>query len=165
MLLWWDATNLIYGSTNNPFDLSRIAGGSSGGEAALLTSAGTLFSLGMHSDRSNYDCHDDMIPFLLGSDLGGSIRIPSSFCGVFGHKPSPYVVSCDGMWPEIPPPLLPYGTFGPLSRYASELKIGLKAMAIPSALKFLKLDDEVDLTSLKVYLMESEVKVLPHITE
>ena len=59
--------NPIFGCTTNPHDNARSPGGSSGGEAALLSAGGS--------------------PLGLGSDLAGSIRIPSAFCGIFGFKP------------------------------------------------------------------------------
>ena len=68
MLGDWQSDNPLYGTTNNPWDLSRTAGGSTGGgAAAVATGLGAL---------------------ALGSDLSGSIRIPAHFCGVYGHKPS-----------------------------------------------------------------------------
>ena len=76
-LLWWDSCNNIYGRTNNPYDKSRIAGGSSGGEAALIAAAGTVCGM--------------------GTDIGGSIRIPAFCCGVFGHKPTPFIIPINGM--------------------------------------------------------------------
>ena len=64
----WQAANPIYGRTNNPHDLGRSPGGSSGGGAAALAAG--------------------MVPLEFGSDIGGSIRVPAHFCGVFGHKPT-----------------------------------------------------------------------------
>jgi len=61
--------NRVYGATVNPFDLTKSASGSSGGSAAALAA--------------------DMVPLATGSDLGGSLRTPASFCGVVGHRPSP----------------------------------------------------------------------------
>jgi fatty acid amide hydrolase 2 len=70
--LWIESFNRLYGSTRNPYDGARAAGGSSGGEGAAVGSGGS--------------------PFGVGSDIGGSIRVPAFFCGVFGHKPSPGLV-------------------------------------------------------------------------
>lgn len=136
ILLWWDSTNLIYGQTKNPFDLSRVAGGSSGGEAALLSSCGSVLGI--------------------GSDLGGSIRIPSALCGIFGHKPSPSAVSMVGMWPPVNEAFAAYGTFGPMSRYAGDLVLGLKGMCEDEVLNKLRLDEEVDLSQVKVFWSDTE---------
>lgn len=68
MCMVGDTLNRIYGSTANPYDTRRTSGGSSGGEGALIAAAGSLVGI--------------------GTDLGGSIRIPSLFCGIFGHKPT-----------------------------------------------------------------------------
>ncbi|HEY0818764.1 MAG TPA: amidase family protein, partial [Rhizobacter sp.] len=64
----WQTVHPLYGRTNNPLDLKRSPGGSSGGSAAALASC--------------------MVPLELGSDIGGSIRVPAHFCGLYGHKPS-----------------------------------------------------------------------------
>ena len=69
LTLWIESENRLYGRTNNPYDWSRTAGGSSGGEGAAVGSGGSAFGI--------------------GGDIGGSIRIPALFCGVFGHKPRP----------------------------------------------------------------------------
>ncbi len=61
--------NSLYGTTNNPYDLSRTVGGSSGGAGCIVSAAG--------------------VPFAIGSDIGGSIRLPSFMNGIFGHKPTP----------------------------------------------------------------------------
>ncbi|XP_035232298.1 fatty-acid amide hydrolase 2-A-like [Stegodyphus dumicola] len=68
LCMWWESANLAFGMTKNPYDITRTVGGSSGGEAALITAAGGIMGI--------------------GSDLAGSIRIPSSFSGIYGHKPS-----------------------------------------------------------------------------
>src|SRR5262245_6583487 len=79
MLADWQTYNSIHGTTNNPWDLTRTPGGSTGGGAAAV--AAGLGAL------------------TIGSDLSGSIRIPASFCGVFGHKPSLNLVSMEGFQP------------------------------------------------------------------
>lgn len=136
MLLWWDSSNVLYGSTKNPYDLSRIAGGSSGGEAALLAASGTAFGL--------------------GTDIGGSIRIPSAFNGVFGHKASPRIVSSDGMYPEVTEGLVPFVSFGPIAKRAHELPLLLEAMADKNEIPRLRLNESVDMQSLKMFWMENE---------
>jgi fatty acid amide hydrolase 2 len=68
LCMWLESNNRVYGRTNNPYDPARIAGGSSGGEGAIVAAGAS--------------------PFGLGSDVGGSIRLPAFFNGIFGHKPS-----------------------------------------------------------------------------
>jgi len=84
LTLWIESDNRLYGRTNNPYDVARTAGGSSGGEGAAVGSGGS--------------------PFGLASDIAGSIRIPSLFCGVFGHKPSPGLVPNTGHYPMLSTP-------------------------------------------------------------
>ena len=74
--------NHFYGTTKNPHDLSRIAGGSSGGSASAVAS--------------------DMAPIALGTDTGGSIRTPSSLCGIVGLKPTHGSISLSGVFPNTP---------------------------------------------------------------
>ncbi len=106
--------NEIYGVTNNPWDLERTPGGSSGGSAASLASG--------------------MTPLELGSDIGGSIRIPAHFCGLFGHKPSYNIVSEVGHLPP-PPGHTSVGNglsvAGPLARSPEDLEIALDILAFP----------------------------------
>ncbi len=106
--------NPLFPTTNNPFDESRTAGGSSGGAAAALAAG--------------------MTPLELGSDIGGSIRHPANWCGVFGHKSSFGIIPARG---HIPPPPGWLGTpdlsvFGPLARCAEDLALGLSILAGPS---------------------------------
>lgn len=133
MAMWWDSSNPVYGRTNNPYDLSRIPGGSSGGEAALLASAGSVVGI--------------------GSDIAGSIRIPSNFCGVFGHKPTPFVVSTQGMYPLVKGDREKLLGLGPMTRYSIDLIPMLKILAGAKAGK-LRLDEPVDFSKLKVYYVE-----------
>tara|TARA_B100001179_G_scaffold52982_1_gene36027 strand:- start:175 stop:1629 length:1455 start_codon:yes stop_codon:yes gene_type:complete len=116
--------NDIYGTTNNPWDLTKIPGGSSGGSAAALAAGLTGFES--------------------GSDIGGSIRNPAHYCGVFGHKPT---------WGLLPPRghALPGGVaqpdlsvIGPLGRSAEDLETGVMVMAGPDEIQSagLKLDLE-----------------------
>jgi amidase len=110
--------NPVYGTTHNPWDLSRTPGGSSGGSAAALAAGFT--------------------PLELGSDLGGSIRVPSNFCGVFGHKPTFGLVPRYGHIPPMPgrvPPesmhLIPLFVAGPMARSADDLEIALEVLITP----------------------------------
>src|SRR5215472_16100413 len=115
--------NAIYGATNNPWDLSRTPGGSSGGSAAALAAGLT----GIEA----------------GSDIGGSIRIPAHFCGVFGLKPTWGVVAPKG---QALPGSYAYSdmsVIGPLGRGADDLELALDAMAGP---------DEIDGVAWKVDL-------------
>jgi amidase len=99
--------NPVFGATRNPYDLTRSAGGSSGGAAAAL-------ACGMH-------------PLADGSDLGGSLRNPASFCNVVGMRPSPGRVP---KWPDLLP-WLPLGVQGPMARTVADVTLGLSVLAGP----------------------------------
>ena len=109
--MWIESSNRLYGRTNNAYDPKRTAGGSSGGEGAAV---GAGFA-----------------PFGLGTDIGGSIRLPAFFNGVFGHKPSPGVIPCSGHFPGpggsgAPAEML---AAGPLARRAEDLMPFVRAVA------------------------------------
>jgi len=112
LTLWIEATNRIYGRTNNAYDRRRTAGGSSGGEGSAV---GAGFA-----------------PIGLGTDFGGSIRIPAFFNGVFGHKPSGRLVPHTGHFPaptgEVGQGML---GVGPLARRAEDLWPVIVAIAGP----------------------------------
>lgn len=138
-LLWWDTNNRLYGRTNNPYDLSRISGGSSGGEAAILSSGGSVIGL--------------------GSDIGGSIRIPTFFCGLFGHKPSSHLTDLSGVYPYCGHPTREkFFVIGPICRYAIDLKLVLKQIIgdNKTILSELKLDKPVDLKKSKFYFLYND---------
>jgi amidase len=110
--------NYVYGTTNNPWDLSRTPGGSSGGSAAALAAGFT--------------------PLELGSDIGGSIRFPANYTGVFGHKPTFGIVPRWGHIPQMPDwvpmhkmPMLPLFVVGPLARSADDLELALEVLTAP----------------------------------
>ena len=103
--------NDIYGITGNPWDLKKTPGGSSGGSAAALAAG--------------------FCSLEAGSDIGGSIRNPAHYCGVFGHKPSHGIIPSSGheLIPNVPEPDL--SVCGPLARSAKDLEIALDVMAGP----------------------------------
>ncbi len=109
MAATYESENFVFGRTNNPHDLSRTPGGSSGGEAAAV-SAG-LSAAG------------------LGSDLTGSIRIPAHFCGIFGLKPTAGTVPGDGHCPEMIGRLKEAAAFGPLARFTQDLALLFEVLA------------------------------------
>jgi amidase len=103
--------NPLHGLTRNPWDGTRTPGGSSGGAAAALAAGFTALEL--------------------GSDIGGSIRIPSHYCGVYGHKPSYGIVPGRGHIPPMPGERLapPLAVVGPLARSADDLALALGVVA------------------------------------
>jgi amidase len=105
--------NEVYGTTNNPYNLDHTPGGSSGGSAAALAMGFT--------------------PLELGSDIGGSIRVPAHYCGVMGHKPSFDIVPAHGQIPGLPGTLsqADLAVAGPLARTAGDLELALDVMAGP----------------------------------
>jgi len=135
MNLWFDSYNLLHGRTNNPYDRSRIPGGSSGGEGALISAAGSVVGV--------------------GSDLAGSIRIPCHFCGIFGHKPTPGSISMDYSFPSCGGDRSMLRAIGPMARYACDLKPMLKLMITePEARAKMRLDEYVDLNKIKIFFIE-----------
>lgn len=129
----WESYNNLHGQTNNPYDTSKTAGGSSGGEAALLGAAGSIMGL--------------------GTDLGGSIRLPSFFCGVFGHKPSRGIVPIDGLYPPMKEQASEFAVTGPMARYATDLRQMIKVLGGKEISRQLKLDEPVNFKCIKVYYM------------
>jgi amidase len=109
----WQSANPIYGQTNNPWDLGRSPGGSSGGGAAALAAG--------------------MVPLEFGSDIGGSIRVPAAFCGVYGHKPSFSLVPAKGHQPPGTPDGagIELAVVGPMARTAADLERALGVVAGP----------------------------------
>jgi amidase len=115
MLSDWQSYNPIHGVANNPWDLARTPGGSTGGGAAAVA-AGLGF-------------------LTLGSDLAGSIRIPAHFCGVYGHKPSLNLVDMTGFqpgpWDGSPGYPMDLSVVGPLARSARDLSLALEVLGGP----------------------------------
>lgn len=116
----WQSFNPLYGTTKNPWDPTATPGGSSGGAAAALAAG--------------------FVALELGSDIGGSIRAPAHFCGIFGHKPTSGLVSGEGHAPpgmSGPAPSFPFmdmAAFGPMARSARDLELALPILAAPTKL-------------------------------
>lgn len=106
--LWWETSNLVFGRTSNPHDPQRTSGGSSGGEAVAVATG--MSSLG------------------LGSDLGGSIRLPAHYCGVVGFKPTHGRVPITGHFPET---LQRFMHAGSLTRSVRDAALALAVLEGP----------------------------------
>lgn len=115
---WFETSNAVYGTTSNPYNYKKTAGGSTGGEGALIASSCSVFGL--------------------GSDVGGSVRIPAFFCGVFGHKPTNKTIPFTGHFPHTPESLsrmptenYPLTTMGIMTRKASDLDFLMRLYSYP----------------------------------
>jgi amidase len=104
-----ECSNLVYGRTNNPWDLERTPGGSSGGEAAIIAAGGS--------------------PLGLGSDAGGSIRWPAHCCGIAGIKPTSGRVPRTGHWPPFGGVFAAVTQIGPMARSVDDLVLTLPILA------------------------------------
>lgn len=111
LLMAWETDNLLYGRTNSPWDMKRTPGGSSGGEAAAIAA-------GMSAGG-------------VGSDGGGSIRVPAHFSGICGLKPTPGRIPATGHFPPSGGPFAFLGVVGPMARTVSDLKILFEIMQGP----------------------------------
>jgi fatty acid amide hydrolase 2 len=146
LTMWIESDNRVYGRTRNAYDPKRIAGGSSGGEGSAVGSAGS--------------------PVGLGSDIGGSIRGPAFFNGVFGHKPSPGTVPNTGQFPTTRGEAAFLLTIGPLTRRAEDLMPVTRVIAGPDGEDERCVERElldpagVDLASLRV-LVADDASLIP----
>jgi Asp-tRNA(Asn)/Glu-tRNA(Gln) amidotransferase A subunit family amidase len=111
LLMAWETDNLLHGRTNNPWDLDRTPGGSSGGEAAAIAA-------GMSAGG-------------VGSDGGGSIRVPAHFSGICGLKPTPGRIPSTGHFPPSGGPFALIGVVGPMARTVGDLKLLFEIMQGP----------------------------------
>jgi amidase len=113
----WQSYNAVYGASNNPYDPTRTPGGSSGGSAAALAAGFGSISL--------------------GSDIGGSLRVPAHFCGVTAHKPTWALAPSRGQTPPFVPPLpgdIDLAVIGPMARNVADLVTVLDIIAGPDPL-------------------------------
>ena len=111
LLMAWETDNLLYGRTNSPWDLDRTPGGSSGGEAAAIAA-------GMSAGG-------------VGSDGGGSIRVPAHFSGICGLKPTPGRIPATGHFPPSGGPFALIGVVGPMARTVADVKALFEVMQGP----------------------------------
>jgi len=111
MSLGYETDNLVFGRTNNPYDLGRTPGGSTGGESAIVAAGGS--------------------PLGLGCDGGGSIRLPAHYCGIAGLKPSIGRVPRTGQWPPEDGVSDSLKQVGPMARYVEDLVLTLPLLAGP----------------------------------
>ncbi|PVD28222.1 hypothetical protein C0Q70_10809 [Pomacea canaliculata] len=135
LCMWYESANRVYGRTKNAYDDTKIVGGSSGGEGCIISAGASLIGV--------------------GSDIGGSIRMPAFFNGVFGHRPSKDLVCNDGQHPPATGGQIELLSTGPICRYAEDLPLALRIMAGPTANK-IRLDTEVDLSKLRVLSMDDD---------
>lgn len=113
LMIWHECDNPVYGRTNNPWDLSRTPGGSTGGEAAIIAARGS--------------------PLGLGNDLGGSIRVPCHFCGVHGLKPTTQRLPRGGSRSTLRGMETILTQAGPLARRVEDLELAMRALCDWSA--------------------------------
>jgi Asp-tRNA(Asn)/Glu-tRNA(Gln) amidotransferase A subunit family amidase len=111
LLMAWETDNLLYGRTNSPWDLARTPGGSSGGEAGAIAA-------GMSAGG-------------VGSDGGGSIRVPAHFSGICGLKPTPGRIPATGHYPESGGSFAMIGVVGPMARTVRDLRTLFQVMQGP----------------------------------
>ena len=111
LLMAWETDNLLYGRTNSPWNLDRTPGGSSGGEAAAIAAGVSAGGV--------------------GSDGGGSIRVPAHFSGICGLKPTPGRVPATGHFPASAGPFALIGVVGPMARTVADVKALFEVMQGP----------------------------------
>ncbi len=132
LLFAFESDNLIFGRTNNPYDLTRTAGGSSGGESALIAACGA--------------------PLGLGSDAAGSVRVPAHFCGIASIKPTSGRLPRTGHVPPAGGWIEAVWQIGPMARYTEDLVLAMRILAGP---------DGRDFTALPVPLRENTLTEHP----
>ncbi|KAG5679622.1 hypothetical protein PVAND_009182 [Polypedilum vanderplanki] len=132
--LSWECYNKVTGRTLNPHRLSRTPGGSSGGEAALNGAGASCFGV--------------------GSDIAGSIRVPSQFVGIFGHKPTSGIISVDGHFPTSgDKKFLKYLSIGPMCRYSKDLPTLTHIMSNEVFHSQLRLDQPIHTKDIDIYYL------------
>nr|CAD7439302.1 unnamed protein product [Timema bartmani] len=129
--MWCETRNNVFGQTLNPYNTTRTVGGSSGGEASIIAANGS--------------------PLGLASDIGGSIRMPAFYCGIFGHKPTSGLTPMKGFTRRTGKEEQTMVTAGPMCRYAQDLAPFLKVI-IGNNISKLKLDEQTNWDKLLVLM-------------
>lgn len=138
LCMWWEAANILHGRTSNPYDTNRIVGGSSGGEGCIQAAAGSTFGI--------------------GSDIGGSIRMPAFFNGIFGHKPSQGIVSQKGQYPTpVSQEQQRMLSLGPMCRRAEDILPIFKVIVDKSVVPKLRLDEKIEIKNIKIYYQDGDM--------
>ena len=141
MAIPYETDNPVFGRTNNPHDVTRTPGGSSGGEAAAIAAK--------------------LSPAGVGSDLSGSIRVPAHFCGIAGLKPTPGAVPMAGHVPQAAGPLSLGAVIGPMARHVDDLALLFAVMANKPEAEWL--ERNLELTGIRVAsLADNEVTPVTH---
>ena len=132
LLLYYESDNPVYGRTNNPWNAMRTAGGSSGGEGAIIAAGGS--------------------PLGLGTDIGGSVRIPAAFCGIASLKPTAGRVDDPGRFSVPIGQRAIVSQIGPLARHVEDVAAALEVVAGPNGTATPPLGDyrHVDLSRLRI---------------
>lgn len=141
-LMAYETDNLLYGRTNSPWDLERTPGGSSGGEAAAIAAGCSAGGI--------------------GSDGGGSVRIPAHYSGICGLKPTPGRIPCTGHYPGSAGPFAQLGVVGPMARTIRDVELLFEVVAGPdsgdpcAAPVPLRRPSEADIRKLRVAYFEDD---------
>ncbi|XP_043595996.1 fatty-acid amide hydrolase 2-like isoform X2 [Bombus pyrosoma] len=135
LCLNWETSNKVTGTTRNPYDTNKTPGGSSGGEAALISSAASIAGI--------------------ASDVAGSARLPAMFCGIFGHRPTSGLISIEGHKPySSDESFALYCTPGTMVRYAEDLSLMMKIMCQSEEMRK-KFEQKVCLKDMKFFYLEN----------
>lgn len=139
LCMWYESSNNVYGTTNNPYKVDCMVGGSSGGEGSINGAACSVFGI--------------------GSDIGGSVRMPCFFCGIFGHKHSPYLTPDGDEFPPTSGDAKYFLARSPMCRHSVDLPLVLDVMAgnaIDSTSSLTSKAMAVDITQLNFFSIPND---------
>ena len=139
LCMWYESSNNVYGTTNNPYNVDCMVGGSSGGEGSINGAACSVFGI--------------------GSDIGGSVRMPCYFCGIFGHKHTPHFTPDGDEFPPTSGDAKYFLARSPMCRYSVDLPLVLDVMAgnaIESTSSLTSKAMAVDITQLNFFSIPND---------